>query len=461
MTRVHSLVSRLSLIVSLWVGGLWIVCSMGVAWYVHKEITEGFDAVLVESAHRLLDLVVHEVDDFGKPASPEVASSDIAHDVAHPAKTNYDRQGVKVENDYLIYQVMDSAGALILRSANAPETILVKTLLPGFAEGEIWRSFVMRHPVQNLWIVVGDSMDHRRQAQQETMLWLLLPLLGLLPLLILVVRKLIYSALAPLQRIASEIAVRSGGDLSPIAVDNLPMELQTISDSANHLLLRLDDALKTERALAANAAHELRTPLAAARLSLSTAQVHPMSEQAKLAIDQVALSLNTLGKRAEKLLQMSRAEAAAALSHESIDLGALASAVAQEFWQHSAASKHLTLQLPEDSQVTTRGDFDSLAIALRNLIENSLKYAPSADITVVVSNPATIIVRDAGDGVLTADLEKLRQRHVRLNPNQVGYGLGLSIVRTIIEKQGGRLELRSPPPGYVKGFEAVLKLGPH
>ena len=227
------------------------------------------------------------------------------------------------------------------------------------------------------------------------------------------------------------------------------------------MLLRLDEALNTERALAANAAHELRTPLAAARLSLSTAQTYPMSHEAREATIQVALGLEMLSKRAEKLLQLSRAEAAATLTQEGVDLGALSSAVVQEFWQLEDASSRLKLQLPDDAAVVTLGDFDSLGIVLRNLIENALKYAPDSDIYVTTSNPASITVRDEGAGVTAEDLAKLRERHFQLDSNQTGYGLGMSIIRMIMEKHGGQLELRSPPAGYAHGFEAVLIFSNH
>jgi two-component system OmpR family sensor kinase len=134
--------------------------------------------------------------------------------------------------------------------------------------------------------------------------------------------------------------------------------------------------------------------------------------------------------------------------------------VTQEFWNNPRVQSRLKLALPEDAVVLVQGNFDTLAIALRNLIENALKYAPEGNIFVSVSSPASITVRDEGAGVAEKDLSKLRHRHVRLSMNQTGYGLGMSIVRTIAEKSGGHLVLRSPPVGYPHGFEAVLKFEP-
>lgn len=459
MPKGRGLAFRLSRILSFWVGCIWIVSSVTVAWYVQSEITEGFDDALAESGHRLLDLVVHEINEIEGLTTPSAPLSATTLEAHLPTfKEVSDSQGAKRDINNLVYQVLSPTGALILRSTGAPLMPLVSALIPGFSTSAQWRSYTLKSASKNVFIVVADSQKHRRETQRETLLWLMLPLLALLPLLVLVVRKVTREELRAVQHIASEIAMRGGRNLSPIAVNGLSTELSSISESTNHLLLRLDEALKTERALAANAAHELRTPLAAARLSLSTAQSYPMSNEARDATEQVALSLEMLSKRAEKLLQLSRAEAAATLTQEVVDLGALTSAVAQEFWQSEDASSRLKLCLPEDQAVMALGDFDSLAIAVRNLIENALKYAPEAAIYVTASNPATITVRDAGPGVSIADLTQLRERHFQLDSNQAGYGLGLSIVKLIVEKHGGHLELRSPPQGYSHGFEAVLKL---
>jgi two-component system, OmpR family, sensor kinase len=447
-TPTYSLVTRLGHTLTLWVGSFWLLTTMGISAYVYHEIQESFDASLQESAHRLLDLAVHEVDETDAPAPSRVSGS----------KEVEDSQGAKIENAYLSYQVFSAPGNMVLRSAGAPTRSFVVHLAAGFNEGNEWRTYTLRHSARELYIVVADSTAHRMAALRETIVWLIVPLLALLPLLIWAVRKVTAVELRSVQRMAIEITARGGDNLSPISVPHLSTELGAIADSANYLLARLEDALKIERALAANAAHELRTPLAAARLSLNIAQSYPMSADAIEATKHVALSLEALGMRTEKILQLSRAEAGAALNQETVELGQLAMAVVSEFGQVSSSGARVKLHLPAGAAVTAQGDMDSLAIALRNLIENSLKYAPDSDVYVTIASPASITVRDAGPGVAAGDLERLQKRHVRLASNQAGYGLGMSIVRTIVEKQGGVLRLYSPPKGYVQGFEAVLIL---
>jgi two-component system, OmpR family, sensor kinase len=458
------LASRLSRVLSIWVGGIWIVGSVAVAWFVNTAIASGFDATLAISAHRLIDLVVldnKEGEGVGLPRIVNKSTSVAKHEsqtfnTAHVKPIS----GANIPVNQLVYQAFDASGRLTIRSEGAPEEALLTNLKPGYADVPPWRTYVTHNTAKSIYIVTADTLANQADLQRETLLWLLLPLVVLLPLMGLAVYKLTRRELQVVEQLAQEIAERGGGNLTPISISGASSEMNAIAEGTNQLLSRLDDALHTERSLAANAAHELRTPLASARISLSTAQSFPMVNEAKDALAQLAGSLDTLSKRAEKLLQLSRAEAAATLSQEDIDLAVLALMVTQEFSYHPNVQSRLKLELPEDAAVMAKGNFDTLAIALRNLIENALKYAPAGTIHVSVSSPATLAVRDEGEGVAEKDLSKLRQRHVRLTTNQTGYGLGLSIVRTIAEKNNGQLDLRSPPVGYPHGFEAVLRLLP-
>lgn len=461
------LASRLSRVLSIWVGCIWILGSVAVAWFVNAAIASGFDATLAISAHRLIDLVVldsKEGKDGAGTNLPRIVnkSTSVAKDEAKKPSTIKAKplSGTNLPVNQLVYQAFDASGRLTIRSEGAPETALLTDLKPGYADVPPWRTYVVHNTAKSMYIVTADTLANQADLQRETLLWLLLPLLVLLPLMGLAVYKLTQRELHVVEQLAEEISARGGGNLTPISLSGASSEMNTITVGTNQLLLRLEDALHAERALAANAAHELRTPLASARLSLSTAQSFPMVSEAKDALAQLAESLDTLSKRAEKLLQLSRAEAAATLSQDDVDLAVLALMVTQEFWYHPNVQSRLKLELPEDAAVMGQGNFDTLAIALRNLIENALKYAPAGNIYVSVSSPAIISVRDEGEGVADKDLSKLRHRHVRLTTNQTGYGLGLSIVRTIAEKNSGQLELRSPPLGHPHGFEAVLMLQP-
>jgi two-component system OmpR family sensor kinase len=439
-----SLAGRLTRTLIVWVGGVWLLCVLAVVWYVDREINHNFDNELVEVSHRMFDMAVQELGKLqhgsdSVPAAPLIAPKQL------------------FSEDAVMYQVVDIHEHVLLRSAEAPVDAFDVPLATGFANNQTWRIYSVRHPTLGLYFQVADPLDERRRALNRTLFGLIIPLGAVLPLLALVLRNVARTELRVLQQLAGEIEKRSGADLRPITLPGLPQELRSVSENVNRLLDRLSQSLDVERALAANAAHELRTPLAAARLRLQTALEHDLRrDDVQAALD----ALQMLSHRAEKLLQLSRAESGASLARTRVDLVQLAGTVAQEFWQDREINERLVLKVPDSAAPIALGDVDALAIALRNLVENALHYGGEGRVVLEVAAPCTLVVRDAGPGVNAEQLKTLQQRHVRHGSDRTGYGLGLSIVTTIVEKQNARLELASPPAGAARGFEARIVLRP-
>jgi two-component system OmpR family sensor kinase len=427
----------------LWVAGVWLLCVIGVVWYVDREINYNFDNELVEVSHRMFDIALEELDRrAGSAADGEILIA--------PTPTFADAA--------VLFQVVDSSERVRLRSAETPSNTFDVPLAAGFSNDEAWRIYTVRHPDRDLYLQVADPLNERRTALNRTLFGLIIPLGAVLPVLAWVLRKIARDELQVLQRLAAEIGERSGADLRPIALPGLPQELQSVGDHVNRLLDRLAQSLDVERALAANAAHELRTPLAAARLRLQTALERDLRrEDVEAALE----ALRMLSHRTEKLLQLSRAESGASFARERIDLSQLVATVAQEFWQDPHALDRLDLKVPDSGAAPVAlGDFDALAIALRNLVENALRYAGASRVELEVDAGCRLIVRDFGPGVTDVELRSLQLRHVRHSAERAGYGLGLSIVATIVQKHDARLELASPPPGASSGFEARIVLAP-
>lgn len=488
-----------------WMAGFWLATSVAVGWYMQHELAEQIDSGLVETAERLLDLAAHDARNHMRPSERDGTLYRL--EVPHSNLTRPAHEGI-------MYQVVNERHELLLRSADAPREALRLPLETGFTEANDFRIYTLAHPTQPMFIHVGDPLSHRRASLREALFWLVVPLAVVLPVLALLIQGLTTRAMRPASRLARELRRRDGQNLAPLPAEHLPAELQSIAVSANQLLQRLSDALDTERALAANAAHELRTPLATVRLSLESALArlapvggadagHPASGRppdpladpavnpaagsaasssaepttgpttgsaagSAPAADEVRAALDAitrLSRRSEKLLQLSRAESGAALSQDPVDLGRLAAVVAQEFWADPALLGRLQLVLPEHEDVVVRGDVDALAIALRNLVENAVRYAPEGPIVIEVAAPGTVSVRDHGPGIAPGQLESVLARHGRGEaargclPAQ-GFGLGLSIVRTIVERQGGELILLPVPPSAGTGLLARLRLRP-
>jgi two-component system, OmpR family, sensor kinase len=441
-----------------WIGVFWLVTALGSAWYVRGEINETFDSALQESAWRLLDLVAHELNEQGIDAHnlPGMSTTVAPHNT-------------KVEHNYLMYQVVHRNGELLLRSTDAPSTPLPVGLNNGFSNTGNWRVYTLMHPVIPVHIHVADPLSHRREATREVALGLLLPLAILLPLLLMLVQRITRRALASIDRLALEIGQRDGQHLTAIDAGALPTELATIQTTTNRLLERLANALDTERALAANAAHELRTPLATLRLRLANLQDHPLAPETQAELHQAMVSLDHLSRRTEKLLQLSRAESSTTLTRAPVHLATVAVAVVQDFWSNPDLAQRLQLELPDDQDDTTQpdawalGDVDAIAIALRNLIENAVRYAPSGPITLRIDSPARLTITDHGPGMAPDQIGDLSRRHQRGDSSRLatpGFGLGLSIVSTIAHRMAGQFALQSPPPGQSSGLQATLTLTP-
>lgn len=449
-----SLASRLTHPLVTAVVTVWALSTALVVWYVDAQIQRNFDTELIESAHRQLYPALLDI----KRARRKGIDLD-----QHPV-TMGEAPGEKGKSgtpEPLILQMRSPEGQVLLRSRGAPGTPFDVPLTPGFHNSREHRIYTLYTAQDELWLQLADPLTERVETSRRTLTGLAMVLLLMLPVLGLLIRHIARNELRSVQWLQQQITHRSSDNLQPLSLEGLPQELHQVGDGVNQLMQRLHQALDVERALAANAAHELRTPLASVRLRLHTAieQARAQQQEAVPVQDaQMALTaLETLSHRTERLLQLSRAESGNATRFHSMDLVQLASTMAQEFWQQPRAQRRLDWEAPEDGAVWVQGDMDTLAIALRNLIDNALTYS-SGEVTLAVSpQPPALVVRDHGPGLTPPQQERIMERHVRANTQHTGYGLGMSIVRSIADKHGAQLLLTSPPPGQSQGLEVRLE----
>lgn len=460
-----SLSGQLNQSIVMLVCSFWLIGSAAVGWYVNKEVAESLDSALAQSADRLLELAAHEIDEArshttatsldaaATPPLASIASSNTPTSTPIAVATHENQHhDEEIHGDYLMYQVVDSTGALLMRSADAPAVPFTAELKPGFSQTTEWRVYTLRHPTQALFIHTADAVSQRQQLRDKSLTFLLLPLLAVLPLLMLMVRYIVRFRLRAVGNVTAQLHLRGGKNLAPVDTRGLPDELTLLVDNVNRLLIRLDEALQTERALSANAAHELRTPLTIAQLRLSNLMSMGLPETARIEVTSANTALTHLKRRTEKLLQLSRAESGAALAQDCVSLNRVVAAVLLEF----ELAAYRRLQVIDTTDVVVLGDFDTIAIALRNLIENSLRYSDPSPVEVHIETTGALTVRDAGPGVSPEQLANLTHRHVRHAQGSAGFGLGLSIVKTIMARHQGALQLASPPPDQSQGFEARL-----
>ncbi len=219
--------------------------------------------------------------------------------------------------------------------------------------------------------------------------------------------------------------------------------------------------MQSERAFAANSAHELRTPLAAARAQaqLLADDLKERREGAR-AVNILGL-LDRLSQLVEKLLQLSRAEAGVGMSGQ-CNPQEVARIVADGYRYHlrnNAGSIQITIDPRAEHEVAI--DQDALGIVLHNLIDNALAHgAAGAPVQIAIGAGATLSVVNRGPVIPSEDMPKLRERFSRGDTTGEGSGLGLSIVDTIMRQSGGRMDLYSPARDSADGFEVALTFRP-
>lgn len=423
------------------IGALWLVGAVIAAIAIRHQINEVFDSALQETAQRLLPLVL---DDLGEHHHDDRRLSD-----PFPAAKH---------KEHLLYQVRDAAGRVILRSHDAPAARFPAPLIRGFFDASGRRYYTEAAPDMRLYVQVGELPEERQEAVAALWLGLAVPLLVLLPIAAFLIYWTVRRTTRPILDIQRQIAMRDGEHLEPIDACGLPGELAPIIEDMNRLLGRLKVALEAERSFAANSAHELRNPIAAARAQAELIAARLCGSPDHVRATQLIAMLGRLSGRIEKMLQLARAEAGLGLGRPVTDLGAVTRLVVEDYVRKPQAGARLTFDAAAPQNLRVAVDPDALGIALHNLIDNALSHSPSgAAIEIVVGPGATVHVVNGGPPIKQDTLAKLKTRFERGGRKGAhGAGLGLSIVEEIMRQAGGRLDLFSPARGRRDGFEATL-----
>lgn len=438
MTRLlRSLQGRLALAIGSGVALVWIISALITAAAVRERMNEVFDSALEETAQRILPLAVQELFENEGDGTAQLISTLRAHD------------------EFLTYVVRDRNGKILLRSHDADIRDFPPFRETGFARTDTHILYYDAALGGEFTIAIAEPLAHRANAARETLMALSLPLFVLLPLTLGGIWFLVRLTLGPLRGLRVQLAARDGHDLTPVETDGLPDEIMPVAEAVNALLERLQRMLEAERSFAANAAHELRTPVAGALAQLQRLQAETTGDRARDRITDIEASLKRLNRLSEKLMQMARAEGASLLADTPHDLVQIARMVVDDM-AHADRDSRLVLDLP-DHPVMSRVDPDAFAIALRNLLENALRHGDAHQPVIVsLHGDGTLRVVNGGSVVAADDLQSLTRRFARRDRSAEGCGLGLAIVQVIAEGTGGRLELRSPATGRTDGFEAVL-----
>ena len=445
MRAPRSLRGRLALWLGLGLAALWLVTALLTASLMQREMDAVFDSALQETAERLLPLAVNDLltrgddDDRDDGDGPRTLGVIAAHD------------------EFLTYVLRDPAGRVLLQSHAVAAGTFPPWDGPGFRTTATHRLYNIAALRDSVRLTLAEPLAHRARIATRALTLQLLPMLLLVPLALGAILLALRAGLAPLRRWQDRLSARSARDLAPMPVDNLPVELTPLATTLNDLLARLSAAFAAERSFAANAAHELRTPLAGAIAQAQRLQAETVDPAARARAADIETALKRLLRVAERLLQLARAEGARLRRDKAADLCPILRVLVDEQTRSEGADR-VRLILPE-APVISDLDPDALAIILRNLIDNALRYGdPQAPVVVALSNEGLLSVTNSGPIVPPKILEDLATRFTRADTRVQGSGLGLAIVATIAERIESQLELTSPHPDSEGGLRAQLKL---
>lgn len=410
----------------------------------HHEIDEMFDAQLAQTAQTLHAIAVHGDDDVAEDRTG------IAH--------KYQRK--------LRFQIWNDDGELILRSPNAPAAPMASR--DGFSDDRQghrhWRHYSQWDERRKIRVQVGEDHAVRDELVLHIAARLLLPLAIGLPVLALLAWWAIGNSLRPLKTVAGQIGQRHPEHLQPLEPSAAPSEIQPLVDALNILLQRVEQALDNERRFTADAAHELRTPLAALQAQLQVAQRATSDAERNHALRQLAIGIERSTRLVSQLLILARLDPQRSLEdREDIDLAALACEVCAELGPQALA-KSQTLELEAATALFVAGNADLLRVLVRNLIDNAIRYTHAGGrirVSAEVDNGAAeLCVSDNGPGVPAAERQQMFRRFHRLaGQNQSGSGLGLSIAQRIVELHRGDIAVGDGLGGQGLSVRVLLRSG--
>lgn len=436
--RLRSLQARLLGLLLLMVTAVWLGAAVLTWRDASDELDELLDGHLAQSAALLIVQETHResgsTDDRGDDSSHEREDAPTLH-----------KYSPKVA-----FQVFHE-GQLSMRSANTT-SVPMSTKIRGFStvrlpDNSQWRVYGAQGNEGDVQVFVGELITSREAILWAVLKGVLMPLMYALPLLAVVGWLAVRNGLAPLRHLSQALAQRQAQALEPVVLNDVPAEIEPVVKSLNALFERIQTMMASERRFTSDAAHELRTPIAAIRTQAQVALgAGDDDAQRKHALLYTLAGCDRASHLVEQLLTLSRLESSSSAPPSGlVDLAAVTRRVAGELAMTALdRAQELELDAPEHAYI---GADDMLtSVLVRNLLDNALRYSPdAARVSISVRSEAeqvSLQVEDSGAGLSEADMARLGERFYRvLGTGQTGSGLGWSIVRRIAHVYRASIEV--------------------
>lgn len=415
-----------------------------VAWQqtTHK-LDKLFDTQQMLFAKRLLTM---ELDELHAPAR--------MREVPKKAKHGH------LDDDALAFAIYASDGTMILNDGENGRDIPYHYRRDGFDDGRLqddndeWRFLWLTSPDGKYRVVVGQEWEYRQDMALDVVSSQLTPWLVALPVMLLLLIVLLSRELKPLKKLAQTLRARSPDATDALPIQGVPAEVRPLLDSLNHLFARTQEMMTRERRFTSDAAHELRSPLAALKVQTEVAQLSlDDPEGREKALDQLHQGIDRATRLVDQLLTLSRLDSLAQLDDvQQVAIADLLQSAVMEMY-HPAQQSGIELRLHLNaSHIVRTGQPLLLSLLVRNLLDNAVRYSPCGSQVDITLNAREFRVRDNGPGINPQALSRIGERFYRPPGQEApGSGLGLSIVRRIASLHGMQVDFANARDG---GFEA-------
>lgn len=350
-----------------------------------------------------------------------------------------------------VLQIWTLDGELVFESAARAE--LPQRAVLGFddvgAHGTRYRVYSLQ--ARSFVIQVAQDMSVRQRMAGSLALRTALPILLLAPLLMGLVGWVVSRSLAPVARVQRQVAQRQADDLTEVAETGLPDEVRPLVHEFNGLLRRVATAFDAQQRFVADAAHELRSPLAALKLQVQGLQRAPDDLTRARALERLGSGIDRATRLIEQLLVLARQQASVASGArpEPVALDELVRLAVADVVP-AAQVRGIDIGLVRADAARVNGHAEALRILVRNLLENAVKYSPvegRVDVSLqAVEGALALCVEDSGPGIPEAERGRVLDRFYRLpEAASTGSGLGLAIVKAVADLHGASLQLDASP----------------
>jgi len=350
----------------------------------------------------------------------------------------------------IAFQIFNNDGDLILRSANAP-AVAIQDFKQGFSmvnfSGYRWGSRSVFNPETGTWIMVAERDDVRRQLAESIILETIFPVIAALPLVALIIWVVVSFGLRPIRELATQLRSRSSSNLSPVTLDNVPLELTQLAESANDMLKRLEASFNREKRFNSDVAHELRTPIAAMKIHMQNLMNE--LQTAPDSADKLQQGINRMKSLVEQMLTLNRITPENYITQfTNVDLfDVIKQAITDNMDSISDRQQELEF---DGTHCTVYGDEFALETLTNNLIDNAVKYTPPGGKLLIRlytdRDQHALQIMDSGPGISAEQRPHVFERFYRIGGDRhdssiAGSGLGLSIVKYIVELHRARIVL--------------------